>query len=243
MERAEQAMGERVINHEMQERFSAGAVQRAVLLQHGDDPAIEPGQLLVRVFVEASDEPGLTAWQSAHQEGIDAIRRELSLRLPAARLLEFTIDSPGDQPGAPRISVPDDGSRAAEQLSGREIVTKAMELLRANYVFPDEAERAAAAIEAGLEAGEYDGLDEITLPDRVTGHLQDITGDKPLRLRLGGGPGPRREPPKRPNREKMRTMGRLDNFGIRRVERLGGNGGYIYLRRMAVEANAGAAHT
>jgi hypothetical protein len=241
MERAEQAMVERVINHEMQERFGAGAVQRAVLLQHGDDPAIEPGELMVRVFVEASDEPGLIAWQGAHQEGIDAIRRELSLRLPAARLLEFTIDSPGDQPGAPAISVPDDGSLAAEQLSGREIVTKALELLRANYVFPDEAERAAAAIEARLEAGEYDGLDEITLTDRVTGHLQDITGDKHLRLRLGGGPGPHREPPKRPDREKMRTMGRLDNFGIRRVERLGGNVGYIDLRRMAVAANAGPA--
>ena len=71
MERAEQAMVERVINHEMQERFSAGAVQRAVLLQHGDDPAIEPGELMVRVFVEASDEPGLIAWQGAHQEGGD----------------------------------------------------------------------------------------------------------------------------------------------------------------------------
>ena len=45
MERAGQAMVERVINHEMQERFGAGVVQRAVLLQHGDDPAIEPGQL------------------------------------------------------------------------------------------------------------------------------------------------------------------------------------------------------
>jgi hypothetical protein len=74
---------------EMQERFSPGAVQRAVLLQHSDDPAIEPGQLLVRVFVEASDEPGLAAWQSAHQGGIDAIRRELSLRLPAARLENY----------------------------------------------------------------------------------------------------------------------------------------------------------
>ena len=62
MDQAEQAMVERVINHEMQERFGAGVVQRAVLLQHGDDPAIEPGQLMVRVFVEASDEPGLTAW-------------------------------------------------------------------------------------------------------------------------------------------------------------------------------------
>src|SRR6266576_3174242 len=241
MERSGLGMAERVINHEMKERFTAGAVRRAMLLQHGDDPEIAPGQLMVRVFVEAADDEGLAAWQRAHSDGIETFRRELSLRLPAARLLEFTIDSPGDEPGAARISVPDDGSLAAEQLSGREIVTKAMELLRANYVFPDQAERAAAAIEARLEAGEYDGLDEITLTDRVTDDLQDITGDKHLRLRLGGGPGPRREPPKRPNREKMRKMGRLDNFGIRRVERLGGNIGYIDVRRMAVPANAGPA--
>jgi hypothetical protein len=249
MERAEQAMVERVINHEIQERFSAGAVQRAVLLQHDDDPAIEPGQLLVRVFVEASDEPGLTAWQSAHQGGIDAIRRELSLRLPAARLLEFTIDSPGDQPGAPRISVPDDGSLAAEQLSGREIVTKALELLRANYVFPEQAGQAATAIEARLEAGEYDDLDEITLTERLTRDLQEITGDRHLRVVLGGGPGPRRQRIEEPEEPKdhearrlaMRRMGRLDNFGIRQVERLDGNVGYLDVRRVAVPANAGPA--
>ena len=245
MERAEQAMVERVINHEMQERFSAGAVQRAVLLQHGDDPAIEPGQLLVRVFVEASDEPGLTAWQSAHQGGIDAIRRELSLRLPAARLLEFTFD----QPGAPRISVPDDGSLAAEQLSGREIVTKALELLRANYVFPEQAGQAATAIEARLEAGEYDDLDEVTLTERLTRDLQEITGDRHLRVVLGGGPGPRRQRIGEPEEPKdhearrlaMRRMGRLDNFGIRQVERLDGNVGYLDVRRVAVPANAGPA--
>ena len=249
MERAEQAMVERVINHEMQERFSAGAVRRAVLLQYGDDPAIEPGQLLVRVFVEASDEPGLTAWQSAHQEGIVAIRRELSLRLPAARLLEFTIDSPGDQPGAPRISVPDDGSLAAEQLSGREIVTKALELLRANYVFPEQAGQAATAIEARLEAGEYDDLDEITLTERLTRDLQEITGDRHLRVVFGGGPGPRRQRIAEPEEPKdhearrlaMRRMGRLDNFGIRQVERLDGNVGYLDVRRVAVPANAGPA--
>ena len=249
MERAEQATVERVINREMQERFDAGAVQRAVLLQYGDDPAIEPGQLLVRVFVEASDEPGLTAWQSAHQGGIDAIRRELSLRLPAARLLEFTIDSPGDQPGAPRISVPDDGSLAAEQLSGREIVTKALELLRANYVFPEQAGQAATAIEARLEAGEYDDLDEITLTERLTRDLQEITGDRHLRVVLGGGPGPRRQRIEEPEEPKdhearrlaMRRMGRLDNFGIRQVERLDGNVGYLDVRRVAVPANAGPA--
>jgi hypothetical protein len=39
----------------------------------------------------------------------------------------------------------------------------------------------------------------------------------------------------------MRKMGRLDNFGIRRVERLDGNIGYLDLRRMPDPANAGPA--
>ena len=152
-------------------------MQRAVLLQHGDDPAIEPGQLLVRVFVPAPDRPddyeqALAAWQDAHRTGMDRLRRELSLRLPAARLLEFTFDVPGA--ATPRIEMPDDGSLAAEQLSGREIVTTALSLLRANYVFPDLAEQAAAAVEARLAGGEYDDLDEVTLTDLVTQHLVQL---------------------------------------------------------------------
>jgi len=39
----------------------------------------------------------------------------------------------------------------------------------------------------------------------------------------------------------MRQMGRLDNFGIHRVERLDGNIGYLDVRRVAVPANAGPA--
>jgi Peptidase family S41/N-terminal domain of Peptidase_S41 in eukaryotic IRBP len=260
MDRAEQDRLERVINHELRQRFLASAVRRAVVLQPADDPEIGAGQLMVRVFVAAEDAAGLAAWQRAHQQGMDTFRRELSLRLPAARLLEFTVEGAD----APRVSVPDDGSLAAEQPSGREIVARAMELLRANYVFPDQAGRAAAAIEVRLEAGEYDDLDEITLTGLVTGHLQEITGDRHLRMGLGGGPGPGREPPRErepgepdrgprreldrepqepPDREKLRQMGRLDNFGIRRVERLDGNVGYIDLRRMAVPANAGPAIT
>ncbi len=283
MERAEKDQIERAINHELKERFAAGAVQRAVLLEHGDDPAIGPGQLMVRVFVPAPDEPAeyeraLAAWQEDHRAGMDELRRELSLRLPSARLLEFTFADAGE--GTPRITMPDDGSLAAEQMSGREIVTTAMSLLRANYVFPEVAEQAAVAVEARLAAGEYDNLDEITLTDLVTTHLQEITGDKHLRLRVGGGPGPRPGGPgprpggpgprpggpgPRPDgpgprpggpgpdetepkdhearRLAMRRMGRLDNFGIRRVERLDGNVGYLDVRRVAIPANAGPAIT
>jgi hypothetical protein len=145
------------------------------------------------------------------------------------------------------------GSLAAEQLSGREIVTKALSLLRANYVFPELAEQAAVAVEARLEAGEYDDLDEITLTELVTRHLQEVTQDKHLRLRPGGGPGGPGRGPKGPEPDQaepqdhearrlaMRQRGRLDNFGIRRIERLDGNIGYLDIRRVAVPANAGPA--
>jgi hypothetical protein len=268
VERADKDRLERVINRTVKERFSAGAVERAVVLEHGDDPAIEPGQLMVRVFVPEPEEPAdyeqaLAAWQEAHRAGMDTMRRELSLRLPSARLLEFTFDDPGET--MPRITMPDDGSLAAEQMSGREIVTTALSLLRANYVFPEVAEQASTAVEARLAAGEYDNLDEITLTELLTSHLQELTGDKHLRMGLGGGPppgpgpgpggpGPRPGGPgpgpgpdetepgsHEARRLAMRQRGRLDNFGIRRVERLDGNVGYLDLRRVAMAANAGPA--
>jgi hypothetical protein len=289
VDQAELEQLQRAINHEMRERFGAEAVQRAVLLWPGDDPAIEPGQLMVRVFLpppgagEDYDQT-LAAWQDAHQEGMDTFRRELSLRLPAARLLEFTFDDADGTP-VPRILMPDDGSLAAEQLSGREIVTAALALLRANYVFPELADRAATAVEARLAAGEYDHLDEITLTELVTSHLQEVCEDRHLALRLGGGPGPRGGGPGGPGpgpsgpgpgpsgpgpgpggpgprpdgrgrhagtdpdepkdhetrRLARRQMGRLDNFGIHRVERLSGNVGYLDVRRVPVPANAGPA--
>ena len=271
MERAELNMVERVINHEMEERFAPGAVQRAVLLQHGDDPAIEPGQLMVRVFIPPPDGPenpqdyeqALAAWQDAHRTGMDGLRRELSLRLPAARLLEFTFEDPDTD--TPRITMPDDGSLAAEQMSGREIVTTALSLLRANYVFPELAEQAATAIEARLEAR------RVRPPRRDHAHRTadqppagSLRGQAPAAAARGrragpgpggpdpggpgpGGPGARPGPdPDEPKdhearRLAMRQRGRLDNFGIRRVERLDGNVGYLDLRRVPVPANAGPA--
>jgi hypothetical protein len=78
----------RVLDHRVKELFPDGAVVRAELLRHGADP----GQLTVRVFIPATEEP--TAWAAAHRERMEELRRELSLRLPSARLLEFTSDAP-----------------------------------------------------------------------------------------------------------------------------------------------------
>ena len=73
-----------------------------------------------------------------------------------------------------------------------EIVETALGLLRTDYVFPGLAERAAAAIEVRLAAGEYDGVDEAALADLLTSHPNDICADKHRRLRTmpPGPPGP-----------------------------------------------------
>jgi hypothetical protein len=197
VERAELEQLERVIDREIKIRFPRDTVQRVVARQHGDEPAIEPGELLVRVFIPAPEGPGdyvqsLAAWEEEHRIRMQQIRRELSLRLPPARLLEFTFDDPGA--ATPRITMPDDGTLAAEQPSVPEIVATSLGLLRSYYVFPERAERAAAAVEARLAAGEYDDLDEITLTDRLTSHLYEVCADKHLRVRFGGGPGPGQGP-------------------------------------------------
>jgi len=245
VERDEREELNRVVDREVKGHFPAGSVRRAVLLRHGDEPGIEAGHLLLRVFVEAPDEQGLAVWRDTHRAGVDELRRDLSRRLPSARLLELTFD----EPGAPRISVPDDGSLAAGRLSGREIVARALALIRANYVFSELAGQAATAIEARLAAGEYDQLDEITLTELVTRHLQQATGDGHLALMLGDVPQPSPRPGPRPGEPKdhearqlaRRQRFRLDNFGIRRVERLDGNVGYLDLSRMQEPANAGPA--
>jgi hypothetical protein len=241
---------ERDINDEVQSRWPAGTIRWVALLGHDDDPAVDPDELLVRIFIQAAAEPvdpqrALDEWAQAHQTSMRRMRRELSLRLHEARLLEFTIDAPG----APRITMPDDPALADEVLPPRDIVETALMLLRRNYVFPDLAEQAAAAVEARLAAGEYDDLGEPALAERLTGQLNEICHDKHLAVRTmpprrardepGGPPG------RRPVRQEIggpRRDGwdrRPRNYGIFRAERLDGNIGYLDVRGVPGPEEAG----
>jgi hypothetical protein len=243
VEQTELARLERYVNDEIIARFPAGTVLRVALLQENDDPRIEPDELLVRVFVgEAAPggEEALVSWAAQHENAIRRLRRELSLRLPPARLLEFTIDQ-GDPGSAPRIVVEHDPESANEPVPPREIVETAVAVVRSRYVFPERAAQAAAEIEARLAAGEYDGLSEPELAERLTSQLYAVCADKHLRVVVHPG---RRRPMRRPadrdkDRQEMRQVGRLDNFGIHRVERLEGNIGYVDLRRIALPQHAG----
>ncbi|WOD38061.1 S41 family peptidase [Nodosilinea sp. E11] len=101
------------------------------------------------------------------------------------------------------------------------------------YVFPEVAEKIQADIEQRRETG---GYGEITggqqLADTLTAQLQQMSGDRNLRLHFSPVPLPHIEPDAIPSAEELERQSqasRRRNFDINRVERLPGNVGYIQL--------------
>jgi hypothetical protein len=82
----------------VKEHFPDGGVRRIALLQHGDDPSVEPGDLLARVFIEeAGENPNLPAWHRDHETMIGDLQRELAQQLPGASHFEFWFGENGRQ--------------------------------------------------------------------------------------------------------------------------------------------------
>jgi hypothetical protein len=109
----------REIDEELRSRFPADVIEQAVLLHHGDDPEIEPGELWVRVLLRG-DRPEeyeqiLRRFHRDHQAAMDEIPPYLAGKLREIRLVEFTFpDSPVTSGGhAPRRSMIV-GQRAAD---------------------------------------------------------------------------------------------------------------------------------
>ncbi len=93
MDRAAIGRLERRIGKEVRQRFP-GAVQRVSVLQYGDDPLIEPGELLVRVIVEAAGKrqdqrQAIHAFEKAHEPAIRQLQNDLSAQLSETLRLEF----------------------------------------------------------------------------------------------------------------------------------------------------------
>jgi Arc/MetJ-type ribon-helix-helix transcriptional regulator len=98
MDRAVLDVIERDIDQEARARFPGTAVRRAVLLQYGDDPEIGPGDLWVRVLLDADGpedyEPTLTALRIANSTAIEQFAGYLAEKLPEIRLVEYTFSNP-----------------------------------------------------------------------------------------------------------------------------------------------------
>jgi C-terminal processing protease CtpA/Prc len=120
------------------------------------------------------------------------------------------------------------------------LVTKAAELLCDNYIFPEKAKEAAAAIQGRLAAGEYEGLDEAALGERLTAELFEICRDRHLRVRVRD-VSVADALTEAELEQAWQEQLRLTNYGVARVERLDGNVGLLDLRAVTSAGVGGRA--
>jgi hypothetical protein len=124
LERAARDQLQNGLDDQVKRHFPDGGVQRVALLEYGDDPWVEPGDLLVRVFIEeAVEDPPLRAWNRDHETMIRELQRELAQKLPGASHLEFWFGENGRQ-GQSRHRLgcpPDDPDRRKQDLTPADV--------------------------------------------------------------------------------------------------------------------------
>ena len=133
-------------------------------------------------------------------------------------------------PGAKEEDITLDASMRSEVISG------AIKQLKANYVYPDLAQKMADAVLAHQKAGDYDKItDGSIFADKLTEDLQAVSHDKHLHVNYApfklppdheGGPSPEDEARFRKDMER-------NNCGFDKVEVLPGNIGYVKFNMFA----------
>jgi hypothetical protein len=114
------------IQHEIEDeanKLFPGAVRRIEWLQHGDEPMIEPGELVPRFVVlaeptgilkgRAGPRDPLKAFQRANGPALKLFRHELSLRWPQIRHVWVVLEDASGHSKGGRLQALDDESRPA----------------------------------------------------------------------------------------------------------------------------------
>jgi len=148
MEQAALGRLQQMIDDLVKERFPAGAIRQVLLLQYGDDPVVEPGEVRVRVLIPKDYEG---AWEREHQATVMELRRELAEKLPEVSELEVIPDDP-DVPydHKPRMYV---GGGGWLRAGGGGDLTAVMARLG-----PEDLETLDSLITAGVAANRSDSV-------------------------------------------------------------------------------------
>jgi hypothetical protein len=93
MEQAELDGIRQQFDEEVRRRMPGAPIERIEVLQHGDDPEVEPGQLLARVVIAAPGEEEqrkrvFDEFQAAHHDAFHELRKDLN-KLPVPVMLQF----------------------------------------------------------------------------------------------------------------------------------------------------------
>lgn len=148
---------QQLIEDEIKTRFPGAAVERVRVLQYGDDPVVEPGELAVRVSLAAAEGDGeeerkqvLDDFHRSFDKELHRFREDLSKKLPEARRLEFSV---GEDRYGPHIMLNrGPGSLEARALSGGDL-TPVMARLG-----PMDLETLDTLITAGIASNRADAV-------------------------------------------------------------------------------------
>lgn len=121
-----------------------------------------------------------------------------------------------------------------------DVIEDALALLRSHYLFPEKAVAAAKAIRDRRDAGDYQDLTEDALAERLSTLLYEVSADKHLKIRIRH--AELREALTESDKPAVEAeWERLTDHGIAKVERLGGNIGYLDIRYATDPRFGGAA--
>jgi hypothetical protein len=100
---------ERAAEEELTRRFGAGIVRKVEVLQYGDEPVIEPGQVMVRVILNPTDDdPGETlhTFKKTHHEAIKELRAKVAQKMPFIGRVQVTVFSESEEGKRPILMMP-----------------------------------------------------------------------------------------------------------------------------------------
>jgi hypothetical protein len=144
----------------------------------------------------------------------------------------MTLAAPGSVAAQNGREQPDSTIDAATRA---QVIEAILKRLNDAYVFPEVAQNMEKSIRERMSKKEYDQINSsAAFAEMLTTHLREVSKDKHLGVRYSHEPLPppsddRREPSAE-ERERMRNFGAAINYGFEKVERMGGNVGYLNLR-------------
>jgi hypothetical protein len=158
MDQAARERIQREAQDEANKRFP-GAVQEIRLLGHGDDPVVEPGEVVIRITLTPPDGPDgpeqtLHSFEQAHGPALSQFRRELLDRVPQARRILVVSHDPSGRDQRRLMIRRGPGDPADdERRSGKDELTPVMARLG-----PVDLETVDTLITAGIAANRADAV-------------------------------------------------------------------------------------
>lgn len=113
------------------------------------------------------------------------------------------------------------------------VIRNLSDKLKANYIFPDVAEKICAGLQKHLENGDYtDITDDEFFAYALTIHMQEICHDEHLWIKWHLESLPDEETLRLSEawRETQQLQAKVNNYGFYKVERMAGNIGYVDIR-------------